>query len=342
MYKILFVKDLEKDMRNDSVMPVDFLESQRKNLSEPTFIKNFSNYGQIYQIHFSPFEWTKDVMLLAFENKILFAHLAFRDTIVVNKLYEFAHPSRCSALSLSPNTSLTTLPNQILFATGAADYKIRIFESDLQENNTCRVLSGHTSYINDVTFDSENLYLASASDDNTVKLWYTDGFKIKTTFHLTSPAMVVSWHRSDSGKLLVAEKIGLIKFYNVETETPILSLDFARSLASAHWAPSDSQILASLQLGELLLWDVTKPCLPQQSTILFPENGGTIKFSPQGELLAAVNSLDGSLKVVHTLTQTLKLSASLSLPSNVQWHFYYPLVCVGDDSKLCFWKISSK
>lgn len=71
------------------------------------------------------------------------------------------------------------------------------------------MLSGHTSYINDVTFDTENLYLASASDDNTVKLWYTDGFQLKTTFNLTSPAMVVSWHRSDPGKLLVAEKIGI-------------------------------------------------------------------------------------------------------------------------------------
>lgn len=81
--------------------------------------------------------------------------------------------------------------------------------------------------------------------------------------------------------------------------------------------------------------------LPQQSAILFPENGGTIKFSPQGELLAAVNSLDGTLKVLHTTTQNLKLNVSLTLPTNVQWHFHYPLVCVGDDSKLCFWKVSA-
>lgn len=65
-------------MRNDYLMPVDYLEQKRKTLSEPVFVKNFSDYGQIYHIHFSPFEWTKDVMLLAFNNKILFANLSFK------------------------------------------------------------------------------------------------------------------------------------------------------------------------------------------------------------------------------------------------------------------------
>ncbi|XP_050301561.1 nucleoporin Nup37 [Anthonomus grandis grandis] len=328
-------------MRDDFLMHTDAIDASKKNSNEPIYVKDFSEYGQILHIHFSPYEWTKDVMLLAFEEKILFVHLSFENSISINKVYEFPHP-RCSALAISPNSSLAVLPNQVIFATGSSDFKLRVYESDLEQNTLCRELSGHVSYINDVTFDPENLYMASASDDNTVKLWFTDGFRLKSTFHLNSPAMVVSWHRADSGKMLVAEKIGLIKFYNVDTETPILSLDFAKSLSSAHWAPSDSQILGTLQLGELLVWDLTKPCLPQQSTILFPENGGTIKFSPQGELVAAVNNLDGSLKVVHTVTQHQKLNVSLSLPSNVQWHYHYPIVCVGDDMKLCFWKVSTK
>ncbi|XP_030763633.1 nucleoporin Nup37 [Sitophilus oryzae] len=325
-------------MKQD-IIQTDYFQSHRKNTSDPILIKDFSEYGQIYQILCSPYEWTKDIMILAFENKLVLISLSFKENVIVKKLYECAHPSRCTALSLSPNTSFVVLPNQIVFATGAADYKIRVYESDMQENNTCRVLSGHTSYINNVAFDSENTYLASASDDNSVKIWNNNEFSLKTTFLLSSPAMVVSWHRSDLGKLLIAEKIGVIKFYNVETETPILSLDFAKSLSSAHWAPSDSQLLASLQLGELLLWDLTKPCLPQQSTILFSENGGHIKFSPQGELLAAVNSLDGTIKVIHTLTQTVRLTANVSLPSNLEWHYHYPIVCIGDDSKLCFWRV---
>lgn len=71
--------------------------------------------------------------------------------------------------------------------------------------------------------------------------------------------MSVCWHRADSSKLLVAEKIGIIRFFNVETDTSILSINYNKTLSSTHWAPSDRDIIVSLQLGELLIWDLTKP-----------------------------------------------------------------------------------
>lgn len=51
------------------------LESIRKIFSEPDFIKDFSGYGQILHIQFSPFEWSQDLLLIAFQEKILLAHL---------------------------------------------------------------------------------------------------------------------------------------------------------------------------------------------------------------------------------------------------------------------------
>lgn len=70
--------------------------------------------------------------------------------------------------------------------------------------------------------------------------------------------MSVCWHKEDSSKLLVAEKLGLIRFYNVNTLKPILSLDYGKPLSVAHWAPSDPQLVASLNTGELLIWDLTR------------------------------------------------------------------------------------
>lgn len=60
------------------LMQVDYLQPIRKNQVEPTYVKDFSEYGQIYQILCSPFEWIKDVMLLAFENKVLLVVLSFK------------------------------------------------------------------------------------------------------------------------------------------------------------------------------------------------------------------------------------------------------------------------
>lgn len=113
--------------------------------------------------------------------------------------------------------------------------------------------------MNDVKFDPDNSFLASTGDDNTVKLWETETFRCIATLPLTSPGISVGWHREDNSKLLVAEKTGLIRFYNVETQSPIISLDYGKPLSSIHWAPSDSQLVASLQLGELLIYDLLKP-----------------------------------------------------------------------------------
>ncbi|XP_057651980.1 nucleoporin Nup37 [Diorhabda carinulata] len=320
---------------------IDLMEANRKNLSEPFYVKQLSEYGQIVCIQFSPFEWSQDVFLIGFKKKILLAHLEITDILSVKIVTEFSHPVRCTTLSISPDTSLVALPSKVVFCAGGSDFKIRVFNSDLSENSTCKVLSGHISYINDCMYDPENNYLASTSDDNTVKIWSTDDYVLKSTFSLTSPGISVCWHRADSCKLLVAEKIGIIRFYNVETETSILSIDYNKPLSCAHWAPSDSDVIASLQLGELLIWNLSKPCLPVQINTLFPENGGCIQFSPQGELIAAVNSLDGSLRIFHVKSQAVKLTAGVTLPTNLCWHYRYPLVCIADDFKLCFWKVTA-
>lgn len=81
---------------------------------------------------------------------------------------------------------------------------------------------------------------------------------LRANLTLFSTGISLCWHTKDTAKLLVAEKIGLIRFYNVETQRPILSLDVGKPLSSAHWAPFDTQLVGSLQHGELLLWDLTR------------------------------------------------------------------------------------
>nr|CAH7764685.1 unnamed protein product [Callosobruchus chinensis] len=313
------------------------LEMTRKIFNEPTFIKDVSEYGQILLVQFAPFEWCQDLLLIVFQDKILLAQLQLTEILQVEILTEFSHPNRCTAISVSPQTSLLSLPHQLHFVAAGNDFKLRLYDSNLNNQNTCKVLIGHSSYINDVNFDPDNKYFASTGDDHAVKVWYADG-TYKTSFDLTSPGISVCWQREDTCELLAAEKIGIIRFFNVESESPVLSLDYTKPLCSAHWAPYDRDLVASLHSGELLIWELTKPCLPQQHNVFFNENGGNIKFSPQGELVAAVNSLDSSMKIIHVKSQTVKLTASVALPTNVTWHYRYPLVCLGDDYRLCFWK----
>lgn len=74
------------------------------------------------------------------------------------------------------------------------------------DNDTVTVLSGHSNYINSVSWEPEGDYIASVSDDHTVKLWTTKSTtstdKCVATLNLSSPGMDVCWHPEENGNIL--------------------------------------------------------------------------------------------------------------------------------------------
>lgn len=75
---------------------------------------------------------------------------------------------------------------------------------------------------------------------------------------------------------------------------------------------------------------------------MYTEGGGEVKFSPGTELIAILNKLENSMKVVHVQTQRERLSVKLTLPSNLTWHLRIPMICVSEGDKLHFWKVVTK
>jgi len=126
--------------------------------------------------------------------------------------------------------------------------------------NILKILEGHKDYMNAISYEPEGELLASVSDDHTCKLWAVkENQKCVSTFYLTSPGTSVCWHNEESGKLLVAEKNGLIRMYNVRSHQAIMSLDSGVvPLTAADWGPNPLKV-ASIAAGELLLWDVSRP-----------------------------------------------------------------------------------
>ncbi|CAH2012661.1 unnamed protein product [Acanthoscelides obtectus] len=87
--------------------------------------------------------------------------------------------------------------------------------------------------------------------------------------------------REDTCELLVAEKLGIIRFFNVESESPILSLDYTKPLCSAHWAPSDRDLVASLHCGELLIWELTNHVFHNNTMPFSTKMAATSGFRPK-------------------------------------------------------------
>ncbi len=62
-----------------------------------------------------------------------------------------------------------------------------------------------------------------------------------------------------SHQLLVAEKSGRIRFYDITTGSPVLSLDApSPPLMCADWAPSNSLRVGGVANGNWCLWDISK------------------------------------------------------------------------------------
>jgi nuclear pore complex protein Nup37 len=78
-------------------------------------------------------------------------------------------------------------------------------------------------------------------------------------FPLTSAGINACWHTEEEGKLLVAEKNGIIHMYNVTSEQAIMSVDAGTMpLSTADWGLNSLKI-ACIASGELILWDISRP-----------------------------------------------------------------------------------
>ncbi|KAK9752536.1 WD domain, G-beta repeat [Popillia japonica] len=183
------------------------IDTLGESLHHPYYSMNLAEHGEILAVHYSPYEWSQDIMLIVFSNKILVLQLDHQDKLKFDVIAEFQHNVICTNTFLSAETALNIVPVNIQFCTAGVDFKLRIFKGNLSDDNTCQELVGHTSYINDLNYDPENIYIVSVSDDHTARIWTVGDNKQLAVFNLTSPGMSTCWHKDDSSKLLIAEKL---------------------------------------------------------------------------------------------------------------------------------------
>ena len=89
------------------------------------------------------------ILELLFEENVSRADQSTYDNVDYQVIQKINHDSRVQCIAWSPETSMTVSPKCLKFATGGADYNVRIFSSDLAENEGVRVLrGGHSDYVN--------------------------------------------------------------------------------------------------------------------------------------------------------------------------------------------------
>ncbi|KAJ8261999.1 hypothetical protein GJAV_G00160950 [Gymnothorax javanicus] len=264
------------------------------------------------------------------------------DGVEFTILRVFDHGLRVDALAWSPETQLDQLPQVIRFCTAGADRNLRLLTSDLQDTHEMKLMEGHTDYVNHLVFEpSEGKQVASVSDDHTCRLWDLDG-NLTATFPLRSPGMSVCWHPEEIFKLMVAEKNGVVRFYDLVTQQAILSLDSGQSpLMSADWCLTNTIKVGAVAGSDWVIWDITRSSYPQEKRPVHVDRARLFRWSRANENLFSTTGCPGKINsqlLVHNLGHPQPvLIGSANVGAGLSWHRTLPLCVVGGDQKLSFW-----
>ncbi|XP_030643041.1 nucleoporin Nup37 [Chanos chanos] len=304
----------------------------------------------VHVVEFSPFDCGSPASLLAYGGNqyVVVGTCRFKEEdmevegVEFNTLRVFLHGVPVDALAWSPESRLDKLPQLIRFCTAAADRKLRLLTSDLQDKHEMKAMEGHTSYINDLVFEpTEGKQIASVSDDHTCRLWDLEGNET-AVFRLSSPGMSLCWHPEEVFKLMVAEKKGTVRFYDLVTQQAILSLDCGQTpLLSADWCLSNTVKVGAVTGTDWVIWDITRSSYPQERRPAHVDKARLFRWSRANENLFSTMGCPGKINsqlLVHHLGHPQPIMiGSATVGAGLSWHRTLPLCVIGGDRKLSFW-----
>ncbi|XP_033113860.1 nucleoporin Nup37-like [Anneissia japonica] len=293
-------------------------------------------------VEFCPFETASHLIAIGGSMRILIGTCVFpeedkdRDAFEFRQVNEFHHGCRVDAISWSPRTNLDCLPRCLRFCTAGSDFRLRLFTSDLKEDNTVQVLDGHSDYINEVGIETlEGDLIASVSDDCTCRTWDPFGQQ-KALFPLKSQGMSVNWHPHDPMKLMVAEKGGTIRFYDMRLEEPIMTLDAGPGmLLSANWCWDDTACVGAVVNGDWMIWDTSNSSQAIEIQRAHSEKGRYIRWChSSSSLFATLGQPNNQLKIFHLDHHQVPIKFNLPVQGGISWHAFLPVCAAGGNRKV--------
>ncbi len=203
--------------------------------------------------------------------------------------------------------------------------------------NTAQILPGHTGHVISVSWSPDGKYIASCSQDKTLKVWNAAiGDCIHTLKGHTLWINSISW--SPDGKQLVSSSDDkTIKVWDVTTGTCMHTLEgHTDQVKSIAWSP-DGSIIASGSYGEIKAWNaITGVCINTEG---YTNTVFSVSWSPNGRYIA-IGSTDETVRIgdtcagicIHTLQGHTDAVKSVSWSPNNRY-----IASCSDDKTIKVW-----
>lgn len=298
----------------------------------------------VHCIKFSHLEFLTDLLAVGTTIRLTVARCVAKEDknavtgMEFDQLAEFHHGTRVVDVCWSLSTDLHSIPRCLALFTAGSDRQIRFLQSDLKADTVITVVGEHKDHVNAVASSPTNGdQVVSVSDDHTCCIWTaSEPLQSVACFALTSPGMAVCWHTKSTGKIMVAEKKGVIRMYSTITLQPFMSLDCGHSLlVSADWSLTNELRVAALAGTDWFIFDTSRSSWPLESKEAHAEAGQLVSWSRSHDHMLATTGRPGcQLKVFNIRTNQAVLSVELKMVSGLCWHSRLPLVAVASDRRV--------
>lgn len=309
---------------------------------------SFESVQDVKVVEFCPFDTAAGLIAYGGDDRVALGMCLFQEeaqdshlpVLQFQHITDFHHGTSVHSIAWSPNTNVQHLPYSFQFCTAGDDRKLRYFVSDGRSSSSVTVLEGHLSYINDCVIEPvSGLDVASVSDDHTCCLWDLETGTQKTSIPLGSAGVSVKWNASEPNKLMVAEKNGIIRFYDLVSQQSIMSLSAGRvPLISADWCKINALKVGAVASDDWLIWDMSKSSLPEVTDQAHSKGVCKFRWSNVHENLFATTGRPGNyINVYHMEHRKMPVSCQMQTGGGLSWHPSLPVCATGGGNKVHLW-----